>query len=163
MAVGAVRGFFPSGQAAIWAVDEALVPVFLGFVRIGFQYDKSARQGNPETCAEVKQCISGQDVRWWLARRGEVVRPSKGETGFPAGRLLVFWLVHSFFSTKTQHNMAWWRAVICTVISHLFSFVLNAVYPHGLVLGFLEACESDGARQRQPVSVILRSTILHAA
>lgn len=49
-----------------------------------------------------------------------------------------FWLVLLYFAIKTEHEIAWWRAIICTVISYPISFLLSAIQTYGL-LSLIEA------------------------
>ena len=52
--------------------------------------------------------------------------------------VLVYWHVLIYFSTKVEHGMTWWRAVIGVVTSYLVVFVLKTVWPYGY-LGLFEA------------------------
>lgn len=52
--------------------------------------------------------------------------------------VLAYWLVLFYFSTKVEHGMTWWRAVISVVTSYLVVFVLRTVWPYGF-MGILEA------------------------
>lgn len=62
-----------------------------------------------------------------------------GSATFAASLIvLVYWLVLFYFSTKVEHGMTWWRAVIGVVTSYLVVFVLRTVWPYGL-LGLFEA------------------------
>ena len=62
-----------------------------------------------------------------------------GNATFAASLIvLVYWLVLFYFSTKVEHGMTWWRAVIGVVTSYLVIFVLRTVWPYGL-LGLFEA------------------------
>lgn len=52
--------------------------------------------------------------------------------------VLAYWLFLFYFSTKVEHGMTWWRAVIGVVTSYLVFFVFWTVWPHGFV-GLMEA------------------------
>ena len=62
-----------------------------------------------------------------------------GSATFAASLIvLVYWLVLFYFSTKVEHGMTWWRAVIGVVTSYLVVFVLRTVWPYGF-MGLFEA------------------------
>ncbi len=52
--------------------------------------------------------------------------------------VLAYWLVLLYFSTKVEHGMTWWRAVVSVVTSYQVVFVLGTVWPYGY-MGILEA------------------------
>ncbi|MDE0200623.1 MAG: hypothetical protein OXK78_20615 [Caldilineaceae bacterium] len=54
--------------------------------------------------------------------------------------VLAYWLVLIYFSTKVEHEMTWWRAVIGVVTSYLVFYVFWTVWPSG-IMGLLEAAK----------------------
>ena len=59
-------------------------------------------------------------------------------TGNIATVVTVYWLVLFYFATKVEYRLAWWRAVICTVISYPLNSLLSSSLTYAF-LGLIEA------------------------
>lgn len=108
---------------------------FLAAIAVPITFIESFLDFMPLTVARLVAVLPGSSLmigqNWYYTLYGSV-------TFAASCVVLVYWLILFYFSTKVEHRLTWWRAVIAVVISYLVLFVLRTIWPHGFS-GLLEA------------------------